>query len=88
MPFNKSDIGQTLRQYIQDDILEDDSEIDPEENLLTETGIDSLAMLRLVGFIETHYEVKVSPVFFTIDNFRNLNAISDFVHKLIVELKN
>ena len=84
---NKSDICQTLRHYIQEDILEDDSDIEVEENLLTETGIDSLGMLRLVGFIESTYEIKISPIYFTIDNFRNLNAISDFVHNLVTELK-
>lgn len=76
-------IVDTLGQYLSRDILGDGQPIDPEQNLLLDGAVDSLGMLKLVAFIESHYQVKVPPEHFTIENFRNLRVIGSYVRGLL-----
>ncbi len=85
MSVTRSNIALEIHEYLVEEIIEDDYELDYEDNLLTEVGVDSMGMLRLVGFIESQFELKVSPAYFTIDNFKNVTAVSVFVETLIQE---
>lgn len=86
MPLDETSlIAKIIAEYISEEILEDDITLDFDDNLLSDVGVDSLGMLRLVGFIESHYSLKISPTYFTIDNFRSINAISRFTQSLLCE---
>ncbi|MFT6269797.1 MAG: acyl carrier protein [Alphaproteobacteria bacterium] len=85
MSVTRSNIALEIHEYLVEEVIEDDYELDYEDNLLTEVGVDSMGMLRLVGFIESQFELKVSPAYFTIDNFKNVTAVSVFVETLIQE---
>lgn len=85
MPIARSDIAQNIHEFIVEEVMEDDDELDYDDNLLMEVGVDSMGMLRLVGFIELEYSLKISPSFFTIENFENINTVSAFVELLITE---
>jgi acyl carrier protein len=78
-PDTAQEIALRLQQFVAEEILADGSIVDPEQNLLGEGVVDSLGMLRLVSFIELSYELKISPVQFTIQNFRSISVISSFV---------
>ena len=86
MPVTRNEIALNIHEFLIEEVIEDeDEELDYEDNLLTEVGVDSMGMLRLVGFIESHFTVKISPTFFTIDNFKNITSLSLFVERLIQE---
>ena len=76
-------IAETLERHLAQDILGNGQPIDHEQNLLLDGGVDSLGMLKLVAFIEMNYGVKVPPEHFTIENFRNLRVIGDYVRSLL-----
>ena len=78
-----SDILETIGQHLANDILRSDQAIDPEQNLLLDGAVDSLGMLKLVAFIEAQYKVQIPPEQFTIENFRNLHVISNYVNGLL-----
>ena len=54
-------LRQALKDYISTELLDDAGQIDDDENLLADGMVDSLGMLRLVGFIEETYGIKVPP---------------------------
>ena len=86
MSITRSEIALAIHEFLVEEVIEDeDEELGYEDNLLTEVGVDSMGMLRLVGFIESLYDLKISPAFFTIENFKNVNAVSIFVESLIQE---
>ena len=81
----QNDIGRIagkLVQFVEQEILEEEG-VDCDANLLMELGVDSMGMLQLVGFIEAEYQLKISPVHFTIENFRSINVLSEFVGRLV-----
>ncbi len=77
----REEIASQLAQFLSEEILAGAGDIDHDQNLLLDGVIDSLGMLRLVGFIEVSLSLKVSPDQFTIENFRSINVISDYVVK-------
>ena len=80
---NAGAIASVLAQYVAEEILADGTLVELDENLLSDGLVDSLGMLRLVGFIEASFEIKIAPDQFTIVNFRDLNVISRYVARLV-----
>lgn len=74
-------IRETLRRYITDELLEDDVPVDDDENLLADGMVDSLGMLRLVGFIEESYGFRVPPDAFTIEHFRTIATLDAYLSR-------
>ena len=72
-----------IREFITDELVLDelDDEIGPDQDLLTSGLIDSLGVMRLVGFIQDEFAVQVPPEDVTIDNFLSLATISTYVTK-------
>jgi acyl carrier protein len=78
-----ANISQSICEFLCEEILQEDIELDLDDNLLTELDIDSLGMLRLVGFVESEYQIKIPPIFFTIENFRSINTVSFLTHNIL-----
>lgn len=60
---------------------EQDVKIAFDEDLLGSGLIESMAMMRLIQFVEDEFEVKVEPQEMTIENFITVNAISSFIKR-------
>jgi acyl carrier protein len=70
----------TIRRYIQDEILNDPAmEIEPDQDLLLSEALNSLGVMRLVAYIEGEFDIEVPPEDVTIDHFATLNLISAYV---------
>jgi acyl carrier protein len=78
-------IAEQLSRYVCEEVLGDGTAVGFEQNLLGEGLVDSLGMLRLVGFIEASYPIKTSPADFTIENFRSISSIARYVSRLLNE---
>lgn len=74
------EIKVTLARFIGEELLSG-GRIGYEENLLSDGMIDSLGMLRLVGFIEETYGWQVPPEDFTIENFRTIEVLSHYLQQ-------
>ena len=70
-----------IREFIAEELVLDEleDEIGHDEDLLTSGMIDSLGVMRLVGFIQDEFEISVPPEDVTIENFLTLATISNYI---------
>ena len=79
----KLNIREALRQYVSEELLEEEAPVEDDENLLADGMVDSLGMLRLVAFIEESYGVRVPPQDFTIENFRTIETLDTYLSRKV-----
>ena len=71
---------EAMRVFIRERILNDPSRhIDADQNLLLTEVLDSLAVIQLVDFLETEYDVTIPPEDVTLDNFATLELIDAYL---------
>lgn len=70
-----------IENFINDEILFGDNQtkLDPDSSLLSSGILDSMALLRLVGFIEERFGVMVEDGELLPENFQTINLIKSFV---------
>jgi acyl carrier protein len=70
-----------IERYIVDEILlgSGDTRLDPSESLIDSGVLDSLALLRLISFVEERFGVTVEDVEVVPDNFQSINATKAFI---------
>lgn len=68
-------------KYIQENLLVGKGEIElsPEDDLLGSGLLDSMGVMRLVGFIEDKFNIKIPPQDIVIENFMDVKAITKYV---------
>jgi acyl carrier protein len=71
----------TIERFIVDEIMigAEKTNIEPEQSLLESGILDSLALLRLIGFIEDQYEITIEDGEVTPDNFDSIASIKNFL---------
>lgn len=72
-------IRETLTRFISEELLEQDEPVGAEDNLLSDGMVDSLGMLRLVAFIEAEFSMKIPPEDFTIEHFRSIEVLGNYL---------
>ncbi|MCW5515233.1 acyl carrier protein [Muriicola sp. Z0-33] len=65
-----------LKEEISSEPLDD---IDINEDLLGSGIVDSLGMMRLVVFLEKEFQKKIGPEDMTVENFKTVQSISDYL---------
>lgn len=65
-----------LKEEISSEPIDD---IDINEDLLGSGIVDSLGMMRLVVFLEKEFQKKIGPEDMTVDNFKTVQSISDYL---------
>ena len=64
----------------------DRNNIAPEENLLKSGVIDSMAIIKLVAFIEERFKIHIDEEDLVPENFENLGSITEYVNHRIESL--
>ncbi|MGB5706432.1 MAG: acyl carrier protein [Arenicellales bacterium] len=77
---------QKLVTFIQSELLNDQQSITAEEDLLISGLIDSIGVMRLVGFIEKNLETTIPPKDVTLENFGNVNTIVSYLDSEIATI--
>ena len=72
-------IRDAVRQYICEELLDDELPVEDDESLLADGMVSSLGMLRLVAFIDESYGITVPPEDFTIENFRTIKTLDAYL---------
>ena len=80
---NVDTIRQSILDYVNNELYEDGTEVEADDDLLIDIGMDSLSLLMLIGFIESEYSISISPALITITNFRSVDIMSEFLWTLI-----
>lgn len=82
-----SDIEQTIRSYIAENIVRsrDDVELGSDEPLLAGGLIDSMDLQRLIAYLEEDFEVEVSNELLVPENFETISSIARMIQGLQTE---
>ena len=74
-------VNEDIRQYILSEFLpgETASNVQDDTPLRTSGILDSMATLRLVGYIEERYGIEVEAHEASVDNFETVGSIASFV---------
>ena len=72
---------QDIRSFITTEFLSDrpDLEFTDDENLLDAEVIDSLGIMLLVDYLESHFKVDIDAEDVVVDNFETIKAITALV---------
>lgn len=74
---DNAQILKTLTEYfIKEKSLTD---LNPDDSLLTSGILDSLAIVKLLAFLEEEFDVEIDDADFDPDNFESLTAITSLV---------
>jgi acyl carrier protein len=68
-----------LKVYIEEELLNGNLKINTGDNLLVDGMVDSIAMLRLVNYIEELLDIKIDHDDLVIENFRTIQTITDYL---------
>ena len=68
-----------LIEIVQNELLNSDQSVTAEQDLLTSGLIDSLGVMRLVAYIESHWDITIPPGDVTLENFCTVNTIADYI---------
>jgi acyl carrier protein len=70
-----------LINYIQTELLGNpsDFQLSAEDDLLTSGLVESIGMMKLIGFIEKTWDTKIPPQDMLIENFISVNAICQYL---------
>ena len=76
-----SNVSHTLERFIVDELMMGDqnTRIDPDASLINSGVVDSLALLRLIAFVEEQFGVTVEDDEVMPENFETLSIIESFV---------
>jgi acyl carrier protein len=69
---------ETIRDFIEGELLSG-RPVGDAENLLVGGRIDSLGVMRLVGFLESRFGFRIPGTDVTLRNFATLDAIAAYV---------
>jgi acyl carrier protein len=79
-------ILETLRGYVNDQILQDSTvTIDPDTPLLEWGILNSISTMQLIGFIRERFQVDVPPEEIAGRNFRDLRSITKLLDQLTAQ---
>ena len=73
-----------LKEEISNELLDD---IDVNEDLLGSGIVDSLGMMQLVVFLEKEFQKKIGPEDMTVENFKTVQSITDYLSRLKYQKK-
>jgi acyl carrier protein len=77
---SSTDIRAQLLQFVNEELLSG-NEIGSDDNLLADGFVDSLGMMRLVALVQERSGTTIPPQDLTIENFRNIDAIVDYLQR-------
>jgi len=82
---NKNDISETVKKFILEELAPDcnANELKENQSLLDSGIIDSMAVMKLLDFIEKKFQLKVPVDELVPENFETLTAITDLISKKI-----
>ncbi|NAS30799.1 hypothetical protein GTQ40_07440 [Flavobacteriaceae bacterium R38] len=77
---------QQLINYISVELINEelDEELDIHDDLLGGGIIDSLGMMKLIGFIESEFKIQVPPEDLIIENFMTIMHITDYLKTKVI----
>lgn len=77
-------IQTSLLAYVNDELLAGAGpDVGPDDEIVLDGTVDSLGVARLVGFIETELGVAIGAEEVTIEHFRTIATLADYVSQRV-----
>lgn len=75
-------VQSTIKQYIVTEIMHelDQNVLDNEATLIEGGIVDSMSLIELIHFIEKTFRIRITEEELDIDNFKTVNALTDFIN--------
>ncbi len=70
---------QALVRFVSEDLLGGDRVVGVDDEIVLDGSVDSLGVTRLVDFMETEFTVAVPPEDVTIENFRSIATMAEYL---------
>ena len=74
---------ETIKQYLTQELLSDHKNLSVDDNLLIGGLVDSLGVMRLITFIEQRFDIRVPPEDVTIEHFRSIRVIGEYIESRV-----
>ena len=87
MTYQDNHLIQKIVNFIRQEIVAkaDAPAISADDDLLDNSTIDSLAIMRLVAFLEQEFQIAIPASEITVENFQTVRVISDYLQSKLVE---
>jgi acyl carrier protein len=74
-------MDRVLISYIKDELHAGEAglEITPQDDLLGSGLVESMDMMKIIGFIESQYGIVIPPRDMTIENFLTVEAMVNYI---------
>jgi acyl carrier protein len=76
---------EALKQYITTELLSEqtNANLTVDDSLLVGGLVDSLGIMQLINFIEENFNIRVPPKDVTIENFRSIRVIAEYIESRV-----
>ena len=68
-----------IRTFIKQHLLESETELNMEDDLLNTGLVDSIGVVKLINFIEEEFNLSVPPEDMVIEHFVSIDAIEEYL---------
>jgi acyl carrier protein len=81
MTFEDASLGDELVDFIVTELAATDEPIDQGTDLLLTGQVDSLGVIRIVGWLEERCDIEIDPVDVVLENFQSVRDMVAFVER-------
>ena len=78
-PPNVAEIRGRILDFIRVELVADEAEVGPGDDLLSGELLDSVAVLRLATFVDETFAIGMKPTDFLVENFQNVRVLTRYV---------
>ncbi len=68
-----------LKVFVEKNLMRNGSQVGYDDELLLAGIIDSLGVTRLIAFVESEFDVRVPARDVTIENFRTISVLAEYL---------
>ena len=72
---------ETIIEFIRDELLDDDIEINENTSLFKSKVLDSMSLVGLIAFLEESYHIRVKPMEIVFDNLDTVSGILGYIER-------
>jgi acyl carrier protein len=74
---------ESIKRFLTTELLRDNHNLGVDDNLLISGLVDSLGVMLLISYVEEHFSIQVPPEDVTIDHFRSIRAIAEYIESRV-----
>jgi acyl carrier protein len=78
-PPSAEEIRRRILEFVRTELVAEDVEVGPDDDLLSGELLDSVAVLRLATFVDETFAIGMKPTDFLVENFQNATVLAAYV---------